>query len=119
MDDLKFMNDLKFHIMFKDEPVAYIEIANNNLVKLERYTDINYKQPFSIKSVSLECVKVFLKCRTIKPYRRDIEYILSKLGLEHYDTLDILRKTHGIDIADFTWIKFEGENISWADVNPR
>ena len=50
---------------------------------------------------------------------RNINEILASLGLDHYDMLDILRKTHGVSYDDFTWIKFEGENISYKDVKVR
>lgn len=44
------------------------------------------------------------------------EELLNRLGLEAYDVVDIVKITHGIMAEDFSWIKFEGENVSYEEL---
>jgi hypothetical protein len=111
--------NLKFEVRFQDELVAKIGIKDDKLEYAETYTDVIYKQPFIKKPVTLKYVMSFLDKRSIPRDRTDIQGILRRLGLDHYDTIEILKNTHGVDYDDFFWIKFEGENISWNDVRVR
>ena len=49
----------------------------------------------------------------------NIDEILFNLGLNEYNMLDILKKTHGVNFDDFWWIKFENEDLNWKDVKVR
>ena len=48
--------------------------------------------------------------------RDGLDNILNKLGLTHYDPLEIVKKTHGVSYNDFLWFQFEGERLFWKDV---
>ena len=111
------MRDIKFDVMFKDEKVASITVKDNTVHALT-YTDIRYKQPFN-KIVSLEYIERFLEDRCIPRNRQNINELLVNLGLENYDVIEILKKTHGISFDDFWWIKFENEDLNWKDVKVR
>ena len=111
--------NLCFDVMFEDEVVASICIENNRLIKAETYTDITFKQPFLKKPISIEYVKAFLESRTVDRNKPDIQYILRSLGLGEYNIIEILKKTHGTDFDDFTWVRFKGENLTWKDVKLR
>jgi hypothetical protein len=111
--------NLRFEVLFQDELIAKISIKDDKLEYVKTYTDDMIKQPFIKKPVTLSYVLSFLEKRSIPRNRYDIQGILQRMGLDHYDTLAILRITHGVDYDDFFWIKFEGENISWNDVRVR
>lgn len=111
--------NLCFDVMFEDEVVASICIENNRLIKAETYTDITFKQPFLKKPISIEYVKAFLESRTVDRNKPDIQDILRSLGLGEYNIIEILKKTHGTDFDDFTWVRFKGENLTWKDVKLR
>lgn len=111
------MRDIKFDVMFKDEKVASIAVKDND-VYVSIYTDIRYKQPFN-KIVSLEYIERFLEDRCIPRNRQNINEVLGNLGLENYDVIEILKKTHGVSFDDFWWIKFENEGLNWKDVKVR
>ena len=111
------MRDIKFDVMFKDEKVASITVKDNTVHALT-YTDIRYKQPFN-KIVSLEYIERFLEDRCIPRNRQNINELLVNLGLENYDVIEILQKTHGVSFDDFCWIKFENEDLNWKDVKVR
>lgn len=111
------MKDIKFDVMFKDEKVASIAVKDND-VYVSIYTDIRYKQPFN-KIVSLEYIERFLEDSCIPRNRQNINEVLGNLGLENYDVIEILKKTHGVSFDDFWWIKFENEGLNWKDVKVR
>ena len=110
---------IKFNVMFRDEVVAYVEINNNNLIKVETYSNVVYKQPFIKKPVTLEYVKAFLQKRVVSPDKTNIDEILKQLEIPKYDIIEILKKTHGTNFDDFIWIKFIGEDVSWDEVKLR
>ena len=112
------MRDIKFDVMFKDEKVASITVKDNTVHDLT-YTDIRYKQPFIKKPVTIDFVNSFLERRSIPQNRNNIDEILFNLGLNEYNMLDILKKTHGVSFDDFWWIKFENEDLNWKDVKVR
>jgi hypothetical protein len=111
--------NLNFEVRFKDELVAKIGIKDDKLEYAETYTDVTYKQPFLKRPITADYAETFLERRSIPRDRQDIQGILNRLGLNHYDTIEILKKTHGTNYDDFFWIKFDGENISWNDVKLR
>lgn len=113
------IKDLTFYVMSKDKKIAKCVIKDGKLVSIDKYTKKIYEQPFYGENISLEYVISFLQDRTISINKHNIDEILENLGLDHYDMLDILRKTHGVFYDDFTWIKFEGESISYEDVKVR
>lgn len=119
MMPMPMIKNLNFQVMRENYPVATISIQNGRLAKVEKYTNEYYNQPFKYEPVTLEFVLDFLQSRAIQPDKQNIVQILERLGLDHYNTLEILRKTHGVDFDDFYWIKFEGENISYDDVRVR
>ena len=47
--------------------------------------------------------------------------MLRSMGLKEYNVYDILRVTHGVDIDDFMWLKFDEDDKSlcWDDVRVR
>lgn len=45
--------------------------------------------------------------------------LLEHLGLKEFNVYEILKKTHGVDVDDFSWIRFSGEDIAWDDVKVR
>ncbi len=38
-------------------------------------------------------------------------------AFESYNPWEIVRKTHGFLWDDYMWIRFEGETLTWEDVN--
>lgn len=45
--------------------------------------------------------------------------LLKLVGLDCYDPFQIVKITHGAMVDDVFWIRFEGEDLTWNDVNPR
>lgn len=116
---MKVIKDITFYVMSKDEKIAKCVIRDGELISIDKYAKEIYDQPFYGENTSLEYVMSFLEDRVVNRNKYNINEILASLGLDHYDMIDILRKTHGVSYDDFTWIKFEGENISYKDVRVR
>ena len=49
--------------------------------------------------------QVFLEERCVPRQRDGLHYYLSELGLDHYDPMDIIRKTNGRMAEDNCWVK--------------
>lgn len=51
--------------------------------------------------------------------RANIDELLHACGLKEYDVMGIIRATHGCMYNDQVWIRFEGETLTYDDVNLR
>lgn len=104
-------------VYHRNEKIGRLEIINGKLIKNEVYTDELIIHPFP-RSTTFESITAILKERVICEARCD-EFMLKSMGLDHYNVYDILRVTHGVDIDDFIWFKFDDEDITWEDVRVR
>ena len=115
---------LKFDVYHGDKKTGRIEIENGNLIKKECYVsgEMIYKClqfPFLNMETGYSVLK-FLQTRVF-PYERDDRNVLLKsIGLEEYNIYEILKKTHGVDVDDYWWFKFDGEGeVKLAQIHPR
>lgn len=74
-------------------------------------------QPFTEGKINKNTLYEFLHDRCFEENRPDLNELLTALELSEYDPLKIVKKTHGIILSDFTWLKFDNENIEWEDFN--
>ena len=106
-----------FYVMYKNEIVTKVSfIKNGSLINIEKFTEHPAIQPFCGTDVSLERVMKFLKRRCFSQARPDAYKILDALGLKEYDPVEIIKITHGHMWEDCTWIRFEGETLTWEDI---
>ena len=115
---LKRWDNLRFTCYWKDEPVSDVCVRGNN-VFVKRYVKHPVKQMFYADKMDLFRLTEILKTRCWQEDRADVDLILKKLGIEYYDPLEIVKKTHGISYNDFLWFQFNGEFLQWKDVAPR
>lgn len=118
LDKKADFDNLEFDIMYEDERVASIKIKDGKIVKVVKFTETMWKQPLC-ENVSLEHIIGFMRRRAVNPNRVDIAEILKALKIDKYNTMDVVRKTHGVCVSDDIWIRFKGENIKWSDVKAR
>lgn len=109
--------NLCFDLYFKYDKIGRIEIKNNKLVKNETYTDQLILRPYARVKDAFTMVQL-LKERVMCEERWDTKQ-LNHIGLTEYNFFKILKITHGVDIDDFFWLKFDGEDISYDDVKVR
>lgn len=117
MDSSKHAITFCFDIYHRYDKTGRIEIINGKLIKNEVYTQ-NLLFHLCPRAKTFPAVVSALEDRVFCESRFD-DIMKKSLKLEHYNIYDILRKTHGVDIDDFIWLKFDGENITWDDVKVR
>jgi len=82
----------------------------NRKVTVINYTDNLINRPFgSIESPTMADLENFLEGRCFPKARANCQQLLLEMGLEHYDPLAIIMKTHGRQWDDYNWILFDGE----------
>lgn len=89
-----------------------------NEVTIKRFTLHPVKQIFSLDKMDIFGLSEVFRRRCWEEDRDGLDNILNKLGLTHYDPLEIVKKTHGVSYNDFLWFQFEGERLFWKDVAP-
>ena len=104
-------------VMYKENKVGRLEIKDTKLIKNDVYTDNIMEHPFPRSTQLMDILKI-LGERVICKERFNDE-MKRATGVKEYNVYDILRNTHGVDVDDFTWFKFDGEKIDWSDVKVR
>ena len=114
-----FMLNLCFDIYHRTEKVGRVEIIDSKLIKNEVYTDNMIKRLFPA-TTPLVNILAILKSRVICKERCD-KAMLNSMGLTEYNIYDILKHTHGVDVDDFIWLKFDEDpvDLCWNDVRVR
>ena len=107
---------LRFQYMFRDEVMADVEVDYEKpfSIKVKNYTEDNLYKPFGIRdNPTMEDFDDFLVSRCFPKERRNCKQLLKDLGLINYSPYLIVRKTHGRQLEDYLWIKFEGETVDY------
>lgn len=108
---------LKFEFYEKDKLCTKVSVDYSiGTVNVENFTDDVVEQAFGNREVCIEDIDDFFRSRIFAETRVDKDTLLGMLGLKVYDPEAICRKTHGMLIHDFNWIKFDGEDISYSDI---
>ena len=109
------MDLLKFQYMNKDAVMADVVVdRGNRSVTCVNYTDDITLRPFGRRTdPTREDFIDFLESRCFPRERRNCKQLLADLGLKDYVPLSIVEKTHGRQLEDFCWIKFEGEDLDY------
>ena len=98
------------------------DIINGPSILVENYSDEWYKLPFGKKDTK-PTYRDFLRMlekRCFPKERYNCRQLLQDAGLDYYNPLDIVKKTHGVMADDLFWIRFEGEGPElWDTINPR
>jgi len=106
---------LRFQYMKQNQVTADVEVDYDaKTVTCHSYTEDIYALPFGVnKNPTIADVSRFFESRCFPRERRNCKQILEDLGLDAYIPLDIVRKTHGRQLEDYCWIKFEDEELDY------
>ena len=107
--------DLKFQIMYKNEITADVTITGHE-VKVITYTDDRIKTCGFYNGIDLLGVAENMEMRCFPEDTANADELLKAMGLSSYNPFDIVKKTHGLMYNDFSWFRFEGEEISYEDI---
>ena len=108
--------DYQFDYMYKNEVVSHITVYSDGTVDVVNYTDKDWKLPFLFNNVTRDDVNLLLKGRVFDEGRPDKDDLLRDMGVPFYDPLMIVRKTRGVMIKDYFWLKFFEED-TWELVS--
>ena len=106
---------VRFQYLERDKVTADVEVDYAaRSVRYQPYSDDIYALPFGVKtSPNIADFSRFLESRCFPGDRRNCKQLLEDLGLDEYIPLDIVRKTHGRQLEDYCWIRFEGEELDY------
>jgi len=105
-----------FWVMEKETELAKVTADyKTGTVHVENYTEDTIFRPFGIREsgLTIDDLEYFMETRCFPRGRANAKQLLSDLGLNSYDPIGIVTKTHGKLWDDFCWIKFEGEDLDY------
>lgn len=112
----------EFYVMWRDELSAKVIVdSKRQVVDVKQYTDDILARPFLKRDedVTVDDVMNFLEDRCFPRERVNARQLLNDLGLKSYNPLRIVKKTHGLMVDDFLWIKFRGEKVTYDNIKIR
>lgn len=100
---------LRIDFMYKNRPCTVIDVNFfDKKIKIINKTDDVLHRAFGVVTKpSWDDFENFLSERCYPETRGDIDVILKQLGIDSYDTLQILEKTKGKTCDDDMWLKFK------------
>jgi len=106
---------LRFQYLYKDEVTADVEIDySNRKIIYQPYSDNIYILPFGTKrQPNMLDLNRFFESRCFPKERSNSKQLLQDLGVDTYDPLVIVKITHGRQLEDYCWIRFEGEDLEY------
>ena len=103
-----------------DIPVIDIETnEKNRVIGYKKYIPDGRMQVMWGNNITTERLYNFLKSRCYEDNRADLQEILEYHGLTSNNPYEWCRLTHGVTYEDFTWIRYDDEQLEWKDVRIR
>lgn len=96
--------DIPSYLKWENDIVGLIDKANNVIFTEPEYNEIVSLYTHRNRRWTQEQFTEFLTERVVSRDRRDIERILFRCGLSHYDVLRIAERTRGIHPKDLLWV---------------
>lgn len=112
---------MKVILMNQNKKVLLAEMDENNIFqKIYEYYNINYAplhiyNAYNKKEDVLVALNSWFKNRGIPAWRQNIEKLLEKLNVT--SPIELLNKAYGLSLSDQYFIKEEGQNLKWEDIN--
>lgn len=115
------MNDsLAFDIMWYDQILVSVSVDQlTKKITLSNGLPNHFMYPFKMPHVTLTHVMSFLESRCFPKSRANCDELLTALGLQTYDVIAITKKTHGLMMDDFLWLRYSGERVTYDDIKIR
>lgn len=104
-------------LMHKNNPACEIVVVSNQIVGIKSVLN-KHEMPVGIyKENKLQMdmlISAWAKARTVPTGRKNIEELTKKLG---FSVREGFFKARGMSLTDTYWLKNDGEDITWEDVN--
>lgn len=100
---------MRMTLMYQNKPCTAIDVNFlQNKIRIQNYTKDILHRAFGVKeNPTWEDFNLFLQDRCFPKTRGNIKTVLSGLGLQDYDPLQIVEKTNGRTEEDDLWLKFQ------------
>lgn len=100
---------MRMTLMYQNKPCTAIDVNFlENKIQIQNYTKDIFHRAFGVKeNPTWEDFYVFLQDRCFPKTRGNVKTVLAGLGLQYYDPLQIVEKTHGRTAEDDLWLKFQ------------
>ena len=107
---------LVFDFMNKDIVCSHVEVGESGNVQCQEFDprlpyQVFYKMPHTVENLNK-----FFADRCFPKERVNCQQLLDGLGLKEWNPLDIIKLTHGVMWGDTCWIRFEGETLTYKDI---
>jgi hypothetical protein len=103
--------------MDKDKVLSHIRVNEDRTVDYTEYVGGFPYSFFGKRPHTIENIVYKFRGRCFEEGRPDKYELLAYLGLKEYSSLDIVRATHGRMTCDSFWVKFQGEDLYFNDLN--
>ncbi|MCI9077589.1 MAG: hypothetical protein HFH68_01525 [Lachnospiraceae bacterium] len=94
---------------------VFVDYAEQS-VKVINFTDDIILQAFGRRKITIGTIDEFFRERVFPETRVNCKELLRQMGFRNYDAESIARKTHGILYNGLFWLRFGGEDLTWADI---
>lgn len=100
---------MRMTLMYQNKPCTVIDVNFlQNRIKIQNYTKDVLHRAFGVNETpTWEDFQMFLQDRCFPKTRGNMKTVLTGLGLQDYDPLQIVEKTNGRTAEDDLWMKFQ------------
>ncbi len=112
------MENVKFDVMWKDHLCARVEVTDDK-AHITKYDTNPVHCLFPYEETDSYHILSILESRCWPRDRGNIDELLKACGLHSYDVMGIIKATHGRMYNDYTWIRFEGESLTYEEMKLR
>lgn len=108
------MQNMEFDVLSRDRLISTVKVENNK-VYLTNHTDGDILlRPFGVnEKPTIKDLEAFFEERCFPRERVNRQEILEALGLMEYNPLEIVKITHAVQLEDYVWIRFKGEDLEY------
>lgn len=113
---------MHMQVFIKDELIAEVDFdpIQQTVGEYKTYSKDVVWLPFGVcMNPDYGFVESFLESRCPPRERVNIKELLHNWGLDFYDPLAIVQKTYGRMLADYLWVKFDDDPVTYQDVKIR
>lgn len=113
----KYIRNLEATIMYKDEPVVYFKVKDKVLLEFKRLSEEHIPGWFLLDGDNYFALQEFFEDRTVPDYQMMSREYVRDVGLPFYDFEKIVKMVHSWKGTDYYWIKYPGEDLTYAQVS--
>ncbi len=107
----------RFEVMKKDVTIAEYEIIDGDNIVCNIATKHKEDMLTTVhRPLVISDIHFLFSCRVFQDFTPYTQNMLDRVGLQKYNVLDILYKTHGVIPYDSYWIRFEDEQLTYEEV---